>query len=1337
MLRNTLFALFALIFAHYSWAQTPLPGNEWINYQQAYYKIPIVQNGLYRITAAELQKAGIPINSIDPATVQLFHRGLELAIYMEGAADNKLDASDFLEFYGRRNDGAQDSLLYRPINAQPHQYYNLFSDTTAYFLTWRLDGKPGKRMASYTDTDFTNLTPEAYHWEEELRLFTDTYPGWAAGIPPKIEYSHFEAGEGYTGVIQQKGKFYDNLFSTSNDFRDGPAPQLDLLLVGRDYINHKVECHVGAVASARRIVDSLRFQFYTNARLATDLLWSDVGSDGRVLVSTVSTGENYTADPYSVSYIRLRYPQRFVGNSQPLRTYRLIPNPSGRSLIALDNGPANSRFWDISDPAAPIRVGPTRSGTSVKLVVQNTETSRTLLSCSQPKAVSAILPVTFKNWSGRKPTYLIISHESLMKPAAGQPDAVKAYATYRASVAGGQYDTLTTTVQQLFDQFSYGERHPLAIRRFADQMLRQSNGEANRPRYLLLIGHSRGTPGVRRDPNQATIDLVLTAGFPGSDIVFTAGLDGQPQDVPAIPTGRINATSPQQVIDYLNKVKEFESTPVAQSWRKKLLHLSGGNNPSEATMFEELLEGYGKRAMAESLGATITAITKKTDNPVETINVAKQVNEGVGLMTFFGHSSLDVTDLDIGFCSNNALGYVNKGKYPLMLINGCASGNIFYSRPTFSSDWVLTPDRGAIAVIANSHLGYVDVLDRYSRHFYDLLADSIQLNRSIGQIQQETIRRTLAQVPGGWDLSNSQQMVLQGDPAIRLFPFDTPDYAIAAGGLAIRGQGNQNLTTLSDSVRLTVVVENYGQYRQEPLPIRIRRLVDGHESGIYNLSLPHSVAFRDTVTLSLPNDRNAVGLNQVEVILNPVGAVHELNRDNNRALAEFTVIGQGPVLIYPPLSGTVSTRTIRLTAQYLTSGIHTFDLELDTTARFDTPNRLSQRIRAETTISYPATLAAQPQTMYYWRVREADSTPKEWVTGSFLIDPASTVQGLPEGQIRLTNTLPNDIRQGDVVTLPIEFTNLAPYVFTDSLTVLQTIYAANLAQPLVTQWRIEAPTPTDTVRLTVRIPTEKLPGVNRLILTINPLILPESSFINNTLDLPIAVQPDLFAPVLEVALDGTRIEDGAPISAQPIIDVVVADENRSLIRRDTVGIGLFLQRPGSNTSFERLSWRNAIVRPTNTDNIFRIQYRSPILAEGLYHVLVTAHDAVGNAAAPYQVSFRIINDRRLTDLTVYPNPFRDQIKFSFQLTGDKAPDSIELTISDLHGRVVRRLKTSQGSVIGHIGLNEWLWDGHADSGELLPAGLYLYQLTVRAAGQNWPIADGLSEKLRGRIILTR
>ncbi|WP_227698977.1 putative type IX secretion system sortase PorU2 [Spirosoma radiotolerans] len=1313
----------------------------WLTYSQSYYKIPIAKAGIYRITTRDLQQAGVPVHEIDPTTIQLFHRGVEQAIFLAGEADRRFDMDDFLEFFGRGNDGVPDSLLYHPNRAQPHRFYSLFNDTTAYFLTWQANGKPGRRMTTYVDTTHGELLLPPYHWAEDLRVFTENYPGWAAGIAPKIEYSFYEAGEGYTGVVQQKGKPYTTTYLLSNAVTTGPLPSVDILLTGRDYTNHQVDCFIGPRPDQMRLLDSVRFSTYDNARIQQPIDWSDVGSDGILFISTVSRGENSTADNYSVSYIRFRYPQTLTANGQPFRLFQLEPNAGlDRSLLVISDAPANTRFWDITDPNAPVQLRTTSSATgSTQLLVHGSLTWKTIFCTSQPLSISTIHPVTFTNWSHRKPTYLIISHETLLKPGATSANAVQEYAAYRASAVGGGYDTLTVTMQQLFDQYSYGERHPLAIRRFLTQLIQQSKSSLA---YLLLIGQSRSTPGIRRNPNQAMLDMVMTAGFPGSDIVFSAGLNGYPEQVPAIPTGRINAATPEDVLNYLAKVKAYEHPDADKSWRKRLLHLSGGQTPGEQDLFHRLVESYRSQASTQSLGAQVTVLSKETDRTVESAQVVTPVNEGVGLITFFGHSGLDITDLDIGFCSNDALGYRNKDRYPLLLVNGCALGNFFYGHPTLATDWVLAPDRGAIAAIAHSHLGYVDVMHTYSATFYGLLADSLQVDKSVGQLQQETIRRVLAQSTDGRAVANCQQMVLQGDPAIRLFPFRTPDYALTAGGLTVAGADQKPLTSLSDSVQIRAVVQNKGQYWRGVLPVRVRRWVNGRESGVFNLRVS-PVAFQDTFRLSFPNERDADGQNQFEVTVNPADSPigqNEANHANNQATAELTISDQKPVLIFPAPNSLIGQTAIPLTAQYLTKGTHTFELELDSTAQFNSAFTRRQRIVASNRISYPAVLPTRPNTTYYWRVRLAEKVDgatqdnlNTWVTGSFMYVPNSTAIGLPEGQLWLSAPLPVDAQQGDILSISAHFTNLSPVSFTDSLIVRQTIYAAGLANAQTKTWTVKAPLTGDTLQLTTSIDTEKLPGINRVVLTVNPRLQPEYSFLNNTLDLSLPVQPDRLGPILEVGIDGARITNGATISAQPVIDILVADDNRALIRRDTSGLDLYLQRPGKNIAFERLSWHNAISWPTAPDNVFRLRYPSPPLSEGVYQLLVTASDRIGNRAVPYQVRFQVVNDRKLTQLTISPNPFHDQVLFSFYLTGDLAPAHATLTITNLSGHPVRQITRSV-----RVGLNEWTWDGGDNSGRLLPAGAYLYKLALSTAdGIDWPVADDVLGKLDGRLILNR
>ena len=604
-------------------------------------------------------------------------------------------------------------------------------------------------------------------------------------------------------------------------------------------------------------------------------------------------------------------------------------------------------------------------------------------------------------------------------------------------------------------------------------------------------------------------------------MLFSAGLNGFPANMPALPTGRVNAGTPQEVLNYLNKVKEYEALNDGAVWRKRLLHLSGGRSSEELPLFRRFVEAYKQTAEQQILGARVQLLSKQTDEPTEALNAQTPVNEGVGLLTFFGHSSLSTSDLDIGLVSNEVLGYRNKGKYPFLLINGCAMGNFFFGLPTLATDWIVTPDRGAIAALAHSHLGYIASLHNYATAFYSVITDSTQISKSVGEWQQETIRRALLVWSGPIDLANAQQMVLQGDPAIRIFPFTKPDYSLSSEQFWVKPASQ------SDSIRLGLVVSNTGLFRNDPLTVRIQRWYGSNQYSVNNKIMAQATAYQDTLWVTLPKGVIASEKQTLIATVNPEHSITESNYTNNQVTVEV-----------------------------------------------------------------------------------------------------------------------------------------------------------NLQQ----------------------------------------------------LDSVIAISPDRVPPLVEVAIDGQFIQNQAVVSTQPTLTIQVIDDNRLLLRRDTVGLDLYLQGPGEMSPFRRLPWKALGVQTSaNLDNtIFQVTYPLPRLAPGTYSLNMQAQDLSGNRAAPYQIRFTVVDNRQLTDVTVYPNPFSHYQTIAFTLTGDLPPDEAYIQITDLTGHLICHIRQS-----ARIGLNQWGWDGRTDNGDLLSNGVYTYRLSLKANGSDWPATDAAHRQQQGLILLIR
>ncbi|MEZ4904368.1 MAG: C25 family cysteine peptidase [Spirosomataceae bacterium] len=978
-------------FTFHSIAQT-VYGNEWINTQQTYFKIPIAQKGIYRLTTNDLQKAGVPVSTVNATSIQLFFRGQEQAIFVQGEADNRLDEGDFLEFYGEGNDGTQDSLLYLPHSAQPHKIYNLYTDTTAYFLTWRLDGQAGKRMVFYQETNTNNLMPEAFHSEDLLisNIASYNYIGMSEGLmyplgtPGGAQHSFYDYGEGWTGPELNINKVIQKRIALENPVRTAFNPQLELHLMGRDHRQHFIEIKAGSTVNASRLVDTVRFSYQNALLIQRELLFSDVSLDSnRISISTTSRGgfPNQTDDVYSITYYRLRYPQRFDVGTKVQKYFYLTPNVLGKSYLEIANATTDLRLFDVTDKNNVGRVGAVVEGKTLKVVVRNTQAEKILFASRQPLLVPSIERVNFRTIDPAKPTYLIITHQNLAV-------AAKQFATYRASTAGGKYDTLMVTTDQLVNQFNYGEFSPLAIRRFVQFMAAKGN-----PRFLFIIGRTQQIDFNRTNSNLGNIDMVPTFGWPGSDNLFSHGLKGQPTLVAAIPTGRLWTDSPQTVLNYLDKVKEHEVTPMNALWRKNILHLSGGINAFEQGQFLRIMEGFKQKAQRQYLGAKVTTITKKTDEAVEYVGIANEVNEGAGIITLFGHSSLNVTDIDIGLVSTDVLGYRNKGRYPLMFANGCIVGNFTFGfGTTFPIDWIGAKDRGAILFLAHSNLAYVYSLRDFADIFYDtMLGDSTHFNRPFGEIHQKIIKKTLAKYPNDPIYqADAQQMSLQGDPAVVLFPTNQPDYVLNSQGILIKGKKGTTLTAFSDSLEIQVVVANVGLYRQESLPVRLSRTTRDGAVRLYEKTFS-SVAYQDTLRFKIPNDINQSGLNRFEVWIDPTNSLTEISKTNNAAAIEVALPVAGAYPLLPAEYAIVSTTEnnlpmVQLLAQQIDNTSRSYTFELDTTARFDSPFKRTQTIMASMLPTWKVSLLNRDTTTYYWRVRYADRPADNdnlWAESSF------------------------------------------------------------------------------------------------------------------------------------------------------------------------------------------------------------------------------------------------------------------------------------------------------------------------------------------------------------------
>jgi hypothetical protein len=389
--------------------------------------------------------------------------------------------------------------------------------------------------------------------------------------------------------------------------------------------------------------------------------------------------------------------------------------------------------------------------------------------------VEAMHAVRFRDYRALAANYLLVGHRQLEQPSLQHANPLQAYASYRASVAGGSFDTLVLRMEELYDQFAFGERTPWALHAYL-----KFYWPIHRPQFLLLAGRSiapfaqvwkENTSVFYRNAPQSFEfqDLVPAAGFPASDSYFVKGLEPGEPELSAMAVGRIPSKSSQDLSNYLDKVIEQESWKVERPQR--ILHLVGGMNPAELARHSSYLAGFAALAKSGLPKVEVTKYTKESANEVQRIDLSKDLNAGVSLITYFGHGSLSSNELDFGYVSDPNFSYANAGKYPLLLINGCEYSNAFGPSYSQGEDWLLTPKKGAIGVLSTSSLGVDLLLKRYTEIWYKQLfaVESAAKPLSLGEVMLRTEREFLLRYgPSLEHQAQLSQYLLLGDPAVQI-----------------------------------------------------------------------------------------------------------------------------------------------------------------------------------------------------------------------------------------------------------------------------------------------------------------------------------------------------------------------------------------------------------------------------------------------------------------------------------------------------------------------------------------------------------------------------------------
>jgi uncharacterized repeat protein (TIGR01451 family) len=707
------------------------------------YKIPITETGLYQLTYAQLDAAGLPVGTLDPRTLQMFLNGAEIAIRVVGEQDGDFHPTDdYVLFYGQ---GIQ------------HKY----TGENVYWLTYGQG--VGRRMPERNGTP-SGLPPTPLVFtthvrvEEDLR-YQNKWPGgddvdrwyWVyVNTPPQDVISDVDLGNVSNEVMSA------TLWASMWGFTSDPAVNPD----------HLVEFYVNDQYIGQHAWDGNTQAQWIGVDFPQSYLDDGVNSL-RAHFPGASLNERVMFDRFE-----LDYGHDFATDANQL-VPSLVPAPAQDYEISGFATP-DVAIYDVSSPHTVTQivdaaVNPVAAAYSVRFsdTVPSTRTYLVLTPDRWLAPAHIVLDAPSDLHEGTNGAdYIVISYADFL-PAA------EALATHR--MAQG-LRTKVVDLEDVYDEFGYGLTVPEAIQSFLRYAFEQWQPPA--PTYVVLLGDGTYDPKGNYAymgyawsnyvPSYlANVDQWMLETAADNRYVSIIGDDIWPDMI----LGRLPANSLAEANEMVTKTIAYEQSMKGADWNRHLIFVAGEQpDPKAAGNFHDLsdilIDSYvmdpywASRVFLGTIpGSTCSTGPACQQLLLETINVT-----GTLLVNYIGHSArnywssrimeLDAIDL-----------MTNSDRFPIMLPMTCLDG--YHIIPgefsSLSEKIVRAEDRGAVASWAPTGLGVAYGHDYLNRGFLEAV-----FKNGVRELGPATYAGKWRLYKAGISLEQIEEYTLMGDPALRI-----------------------------------------------------------------------------------------------------------------------------------------------------------------------------------------------------------------------------------------------------------------------------------------------------------------------------------------------------------------------------------------------------------------------------------------------------------------------------------------------------------------------------------------------------------------------------------------
>ena len=618
-----------------------------------------------------------------------------MPIIVQGEDDGSFDPADAIEFYGIGIDSP-------------------FTDSRVYWLSAR--EQPGLRVVPRSFEDLPSSS----------RSFTAT-------VERRDRIVYFSAlrngeKENFFGAVIAANPVEQPL-TLSHLARTGESgAELEIALQGVTFMSHHVNIELNGTW-----VGELTFDGQSHGTSRVNVAQSLLREGENVVRLSPVGGQS---DVSLVDYLRISYQHTYTADSDSLKL-----TAAGREQIIVDGFTSKTiRVFDVTDANSPQEligdIGPAKNGYRASFSSPR-EGQRTILCISSETRPASLAMNLQSSLRVLNASYVIITRRDFV-------DSLNPLIALRQHQG---LSTATIDIEDIYDEFSFGQKTPYALREF----LAQATNWKNEARFVLFAGDASLDPknylGLG-DSDFVPTKLIDTDFMEtSSDDWFT---DFNGDGVADIPTGRLPARTAEELHSIVSKIVRYDQL-----------------SPSDEALFvADVNDGFDfEHASAELISSIPTnlRITQVYRGRLDPEKARGSLFEALYrkqfLVNYVGHGSVDswkgglLNSVDARGLQNDHL--------PMFVMMTCLSGYFHDAALDSLGESLLKAKRGgAVAVWASSGMTMPEDQALLNKELYRLLLNrdsALTLGEAVMRAKSSSLRSDIRRT---W--------ILLGDPAMKL-----------------------------------------------------------------------------------------------------------------------------------------------------------------------------------------------------------------------------------------------------------------------------------------------------------------------------------------------------------------------------------------------------------------------------------------------------------------------------------------------------------------------------------------------------------------------------------------